>query len=109
MKKNILFSSLLMVFGLTTAQNTNHIPQLGRDKVEDVVAAMTQEEKVYLLMGLGENNWLNPPTGPKTVIIAGEAGLTWAIPRLGITSTVLTDGPAGLRIESHPEGLDFTR
>ena len=109
MKKNILFSSLLMIFGITSAQNSNHIPQLGRDKVEDVVAAMTQEEKVYLLMGLGENNWLNPPTGPKTVIIAGEAGLTWAIPRLGITSTVLTDGPAGLRIESHPEGFDFTR
>jgi len=109
MKKNILFSSLLMVFGVSNAQNSIHIPQLGKDKIEDVVAAMTQEEKVYLLMGLGENNWLNPPTGPKTVIIAGEAGLTWAIPRLGITPTVLTDGPAGLRIESHPEGLNFTR
>src|ERR1035437_9835392 len=70
---------------------------------------MTQEEKVYLLMGLGENNWLNPSTGPTTVIIAGEAGLTWAIPRLGITPTILTDGPAGLRINSHPAGLDFTR
>jgi len=109
MKKNILFSSLLLIFGVTNAQNTTHLPQLGKDKIEDVIAAMTQEEKVYLLMGLGENNWLNPPTGPKTVIIAGEAGLTWAIPRLGITPTVLTDGPAGLRIESHPEGMNFTR
>ena len=109
MKKPILFSSLLVVFGFLNAQDTNHIPQLGKDKIEDVIASMTQQEKVYLLMGLGENNWLNPKTGPKTVIIAGEAGLTWAIPRLGITPTVLTDGPAGLRIESHPEGLDFTR
>jgi len=109
MKKTILLSSLLVVFGCLNAQNTTHIPQLGKDKIEDVIASMTQQEKVYLLMGLGENNWLNPKTGPKTVIIAGEAGLTWAIPRLGITPTVLTDGPAGLRIESHPEGLDFTR
>ena len=109
MKKPILFSSLLVVFGFLNAQDTNHIPQLGKDKIEDVIASMTQQEKVYLLMGLGENNWLNPKTGSKTVIIAGEAGLTWAIPRLGITPTVLTDGPAGLRIESHPEGLDFTR
>jgi len=109
MKKTILLSSLLVVLCCLNAQNTNHIPQLGKDKIEDVIASMTQQEKVYLLMGLGENNWLNPKTGPKTIIIAGEAGLTWAIPRLGITPTVLTDGPAGLRIESHPEGLDFTR
>jgi len=109
MKKNYVFISLLAIFGFSNAQNTSHIPQLGKDKIEDVIAAMTQEEKVYLLMGLGENNWQNPPTGPKTVIIAGEAGLTWAIPRLGITSTVFTDGPAGIRIESHPEGLNFTR
>ena len=109
MKKPILFSSLLVVFGCMSAQNTNPIPQLGKDKIEDVIASMTQQEKVYLLMGLGENNWRNPKTGPKTVIIAGEAGLTWAIPRLGITPAVLTDGPAGLRIESHPEGLGFTR
>lgn len=109
MKKNILISSLLVVFGCMNAQNTKHIPQLGKDKIEDVIAAMTQEEKVYLLMGLGENNWTNPATGPKTVIIAGEAGLTWGIPRLGITQTVLTDGPAGLRIDAHPEGLNFTR
>ncbi|MDR3653092.1 MAG: glycoside hydrolase family 3 C-terminal domain-containing protein [Paludibacter sp.] len=109
MKKTILFSAFLAVFGISSAQNTAHIPQLGKDKIDDVIAAMTLEEKVYLLMGLGENNWLNPPTGEKTVIIAGEAGLTWAIPRLGITPSVLTDGPAGLRIESHPEGLNFTR
>lgn len=109
MKKTIFFSSFLAFMGLANGQNSAHVPQLGKDKVEDVIAAMTQKEKVYLLMGLGENNWMNPPTGPKTVIIAGEAGLTWAIPRLGITPTVMTDGPAGLRIEPHSEGLNITR
>ncbi len=109
MKKTIFFSSFLALMGMANGQNTSHVPQLGKDKVEDVIAAMTQQEKVYLLMGLGENNWMNPPTGPTHVIIAGEAGLTWAIPRLGITPTVMTDGPAGLRIDPHPEGLNITR
>jgi len=109
MKKSILLTSLLTVFGLTIGQTIQHVPQLGKDKIEDVIAAMTPQEKVYLLMGLGDDIWRNPPTGEKTMILPGAAGLTLAIPRLGITSSVLTDGPAGLRIESHPEGLNFTR
>lgn len=110
MKKTfILISSLLMICATGKTQNAPHVPQLGKDKIEDVIAAMTPEEKVYLLMGLGENNWTNPEKGPKTVIIDGEAGLTWAIPRLNIKPTVMTDGPAGMRIVSHPEGKDFTR
>jgi len=109
MKKNHVFILLLFIFGSTNAQNTSQIPQLGKDKVENVIAAMTLQEKVYLLMGLGDNGWSNPSNGEKTVLIDGEAGLTWAIPRLGITSAVLTDGPAGLRIDSHPKDLNFTR
>jgi len=109
MKKTLLFSTLLFLSSWLVAQDNKYVPQLGKDKIEDVIAAMTLQEKVYLLMGLGENNWRNPPKGDKTVIIEGEAGVTWAIPRLGITPSVLTDGPAGLRIKSQPEGLNFTR
>ena len=109
MKKTFLFSSLMLVFGWSSAQNSTHIPQLGKDKIEDVIAAMTLKEKVYLVMGIGEETWKNPVTGEKTVIIDGAAGCSYAIPRLGITSTVLTDGPAGLRINPHPMGLNITR
>jgi beta-glucosidase len=99
MKKIILLVSILMLSGKSFSQ----APQLGKDKMSDVIAAMTLEEKVYLLMGLGDQNWTNPPSGEKTVIVAGEAGRTWDIKRLGIPPTVLTDGPAGLRIEAKPK------
>jgi len=109
MKKNILFLSLLVVFGNLNAQNTKHIPQLGKDKIEDVIAAMTLEEKVYLLMGLGDESIKNPDSKVPGVILDWEAARTWDIPRLGITPAVLTDGPAGLRINAHPKDVKNTR
>jgi beta-glucosidase len=98
----LLIVLLISTTELFSQTGKTKVPQLGKDKIEDVIAAMTPEEKVYLLMGLGKNNETNPPTGEKTVIVPGEAGRTWNIPRLGITAAVLTDGPAGLRINAHP-------
>ncbi len=109
MKKSFLFSALLLFTGWSTAQSNAGLPQLGKSKLEDVIAAMTLKEKVYLLIGLGDDTWKNPASGEKTVIIDGAAGCSYAIPRLGITPTVLTDGPAGLRINPHPAGTDITR
>lgn len=109
MKKSFFFSALLLFSGWSSAQNSTHIPQLGKDKIDDVIAAMTLQEKVYLVMGLGDKTWKNTETGDKTVIIDGAAGCSYAIPRLGITPAVLTDGPAGLRINPHPAGLNITR
>lgn len=109
MKKSFFFSALLLFSGWSSAQNSTHIPQLGKDKIDDVIAAMTLQEKVYLVMGLGDKTWKNTETGDKTVIIDGAAGCSYAIPRLGVTPAVLTDGPAGLRINPHPAGLNITR
>lgn len=109
MKKDILLSVLLIMNILSYSQNFKYIPQLGKDKIEDVIGAMTLEEKVYLLMGLGDANWRNVVNEKETVIIDGCAGRTWDIPRLGITPSVLSDGPAGLRTDVHPKGLDITR
>lgn len=80
-------------------------PQLGKSPLKDVVAAMTTEEKVKLVVGMGFNvegipAGMLPPMeankGPEKV--AGAAGRTHAIPRLGIPSLTLSDGPAGVRI-----------
>jgi len=107
MKKSLFVFGLCLLSVLCFAQTKAELPQLGKDKVEAVIAAMTQEEKVYMLMGLGDANWANPPSGEKTVIISGSSGRTWNIPRLGITAAVVSDGPAGLRIDVHPGDPDF--
>ncbi len=84
----------------------NKLPQLGVDPIEDVIAAMTNEEKMQLLIGCG----MPGATGTQAVvgasdeIIPGAAGTTHAIPRLGIPSIVLADGPAGLRIKPERPG-----
>ncbi|HVO11370.1 MAG TPA: glycoside hydrolase family 3 C-terminal domain-containing protein [Vicinamibacteria bacterium] len=70
-------------------------PQLGKSPARQVVAAMTLEEKVSIAVGGGRRR---PPGVP------GAAGTTTAIPRLGIPSIVLADGPAGLRIAPRREG-----
>ena len=100
---------LFVAASLYAAQAGAQLPQLGKDKIEDVVAAMTLEEKIYIVMGLGDANWTNPPEGKATVIVNGIAGRTWDVPRLGIAPTIMADGPAGLRINPTPEGVDEPR
>lgn len=81
-------------------------PQLGTDPIDEVISAMTNEEKMLLLIGCG----MAGATGTQAVvgandeIIPGAAGTTHSIARLGIPSIVLADGPAGLRIKPQRPG-----
>jgi beta-glucosidase len=70
---------------------------------------MTLEEKAQLLVG-GANNFFgaNAVVGGEADLVAGAAGTSPAIPRLGIPATVLTDGPAGVRINPTRKGTDKT-
>lgn len=76
-------------------------PQLSPDNIDEVIAAMTPEEKVKLVIGTGMKGF----SGDSAVVgavkgkVPGAAGTTYPIPRLGIPSIVLADGPAGLRID----------
>lgn len=108
MKKQQLFLFIILILSNLMVSAQTKAPALGQDKIEDVIASMTLEEKIYLLMGLGDENWTNPKDGRKTVIVNGAAGRTYDIPRLGITASVLCDGPAGLRIDAHRDGTDKT-
>ena len=74
-------------------------PQLTKDNIDEVVAAMTLEEKATLLVGSGWGSMTaGSMTASATALVPGAAGTTRSIERLGIPSTVLADGPAGLRI-----------
>ncbi|MBR4467979.1 MAG: glycoside hydrolase family 3 C-terminal domain-containing protein [Bacteroidales bacterium] len=95
--KRLSLLLVLMAVGLSNgfAQNKESLT-LREDNIEAIIAAMTNEEKVTLLVG-----------GPGD-LVPGAAGYTRAIPRLGIPMTVLADGPAGLRIQPKREGTDQT-
>ena len=88
---------------------TNAQPQLRADNIDEVLQSMTLEEKAKLLVG-GANNFFGTGAvvGGEADLVAGAAGTSPAIPRLGIPATVLTDGPAGVRIDPTRKGTDKT-
>ena len=82
-------------------------PQLGKASLDDVIAAMTLEEKAHLVGGTGMEGFENGDSavvGETRSLVPGAAGTTYPIPRLGIPAIVLADGPAGLRINPTREG-----
>ena len=83
-------------------------PQLRKDNVDEILKSMTLEEKATLLVGSGWGSMVGGLTGSDEVLVSGAAGTTRAIPRLGIPQTVLSDGPAGLRINPTRPGTDKT-
>jgi beta-glucosidase len=98
-------------------------PQLGKSVVKDVIAAMSLEEKAWLVVGNGMymefpdsilrmfpggknpfavredgNPVYNAMIKKAWQIVPGVAGSTAGIERLNIPATVVSDGPAGVRI-----------
>jgi beta-glucosidase len=81
------------------SQHSSDLPQLGKSPVKDVIAAMTLEEKVSLVVGTNKKISNGPIVGNSEGRIKGAAGYTMGITRLGIPGTSVADGPAGVRIE----------
>src|SRR6476661_8583 len=94
MKYVSLLATCLIIFSAAFSQST---------KAKDLVKKMTQEEKVNLVVGMGMNipgkMENGTAVGQISDKVAGAAGETFAIPRLGLPNTVVADSPAGLRIE----------
>ncbi|MDD4257375.1 MAG: beta-glucosidase [Bacteroidales bacterium] len=82
------------------------VPQLNPDNIDEIIPAMTLDEKVSLLIGTGMAGFSgdDPVIGETRDLVPGAAGTTWPIPRLGIPAIVLADGPAGLRIAPQRPG-----
>lgn len=98
MKKTIFTACAILLgsFGTMTAQ-----VKLQPNNVDEILKAMTLEEKAMLVVGGNRqmaSDANNGMIGSHAQRVPGAAGTTQAIPRLGIPSTVLTDGPAGVRI-----------
>lgn len=78
-------------------------------KAKEIVGKMTTDEKINLVVGMGlKMGSFNLPGGAPLVgqtmdKVPGAAGTTFALPHLGLPTTVMADGPAGLRIEPKRE------
>lgn len=109
--KTRLLSACAFITILATAACSNGPVTLQTSSVDDVVKAMTKEQKLKILLGtnldLEEKN-SGPVVGQHSLYVPGAAGSTFAFDELGITNTVLADGPAGLRISPTREGEERT-
>lgn len=72
-------------------------PKLNANNIDEVIKAMTLQEKIELCVGTHRASDTSQG-GKYADIVAGVAGATIGFPRLGIPYTLLADGPAGLRI-----------
>lgn len=94
------------VGALSVTMTAQTAPQLNANTIEEVIKAMTLEEKAQLLVGGGNDGFVGSGAmlGHQKKFVPGAAGTTVAIPRLGIPATVQCDGPAGVHIDAHREG-----
>ena len=107
LKRLLLTMTTMTVLG--AAAQGQQAPQLRADNIDEVMKSMRLEEKARLLVG-GANNFFSQGAvvGGEARLVAGAAGATPAIQRLGIPATVLTDGPAGVRIDPTRKDDDQT-
>ncbi len=102
MKKIITYLLVMLIASKLPAQSTISM------KAKDIVSKMTLEEKAKLVVGNGFKLPGAAPQGPTIGQtqdkVPGAAGTTFAIPKLNVPSIVVSDGPAGVRIDSVRKG-----
>jgi len=91
----LLVSAQLLIQSCT---NNNRLPQLGSNKIENVIAAMTPDEKIGMSVGDGKflPAAISKTTEQGTGIIIANQNSKMVIPRLLVRSSALTDGPSGV-------------
>ncbi|MBQ9417856.1 MAG: glycoside hydrolase family 3 C-terminal domain-containing protein [Bacteroidales bacterium] len=73
--------------------------------IDEVLRKMTLEEKARIIVGTGnEGRWVaEASVGNMKDVVPGAAGTTCPIERLSIPFVILSDGPAGVNIDSTRE------
>lgn len=108
--KRFVCTAAFLLTAVCCLQAQTNLPQLGKAPIKEVINAMTLEEKVSVLVGKGMNlpglpsndaagATNGPVVGQTKDKVPGAAGTTHTVDRFGITTLVLSDGPAGVRIE----------
>lgn len=98
--KKLLYSFAFLCASFTPV----NAQKLQSNNVDAILKAMTLEEKATLVVGTsrqgstGGNQSGNGMVGAHADLVPGAAGTTQPIARLGIPASILTDGPAGVRI-----------
>ena len=82
--KRLFILVVLALTALTAAAQ----PRLRKDNIDEIIQALTVEEKANLLVGVNSDPY-----------VAGVANGTRPVERLGIPPTIFSDGPAGVRID----------
>ncbi len=99
---NRFLQVVVLSLAVTVVSAQRSLPQLGKNSVQEVISAMTLEEKLNILVGGGMNVPGMPMPGGSSEPtdaqkrVRGAAGTIVGIPRLGIPSLVVCDGPAGI-------------
>lgn len=115
MIKRIMLSVVLPSFLLVEGIKAQDSLQIKEQSMDRIISALTADEKISLLVGDGDGEFSDSKDTTTTAIVgstqkyvSGAAGSTHAISRLKIPAIVVSDGPAGVRIDSHREGTDST-
>lgn len=98
--------SLVILGAVMMCSCGSGVTRLTNKTLSAVVDSLSLEEKLHLVIGqnLDIDAAGSAVVGMTKNYVAGAAGNTYAVSRLGITPAVLADGPAGLRIDSVREG-----
>ena len=89
-------AALLLVAQSIFAQSS--LPQFGKDPIKDIIKKMSLEDKVKIVVGKGFslpglNMGSNDNTPDKIFAVSGH---TIPIPKFGIPSISMADGPSGI-------------
>lgn len=106
----ITFATVILASVSCRPQQGGEI-KLTRYNIDEVISAMTLEEKCHYLIGWNQKEVLDSSEviniGDCKKMVPGCAGTTFPIPRLGIPAIVMADGPAGVRININRPGDEW--